>query len=155
MVSKYSMFLLLSCRSNFEGAFFFFFLLYLTCIVYWKKNQHKGTEHKSGLGLRNNAQTTAHSALWQWAPVLLGPPRSSSFLLCPPLSSSLLSPPVHCPAQTGLPWSPDSLMLLCEFGSVLFLEPAWREKSGEQREGRGLGKDWHTSNDAQVGFANI
>lgn len=75
--------------------------------------------------------------------------------------SPLLLLPLCCPAQTVLLRSPDSLMLLCEFSSPLFLDPALAERRGvERREwnrerGRGLGKDWQTRNDAQVGIGNI
>lgn len=46
---------------------------------------------------------------------------------------SVLLPPWYCPAHTVFLRSPDSLMLLCEFSSPLFLEPGltWR---GEARE---------------------
>ena len=49
---------------------------------------------------------------------------------------SLLLLPLYCPAHTVLLRSPDSLMLLCEFSSPLFLDPLWlrEERRGEKRE---------------------
>lgn len=47
---------------------------------------------------------------------------------------SLLVLLVCCPAHTVLLRSPDSLMLLCEFSSLLFLDPAWAERVEERRE---------------------
>lgn len=56
----------------------------------------------------------------------------------------LLVLPLCCPAHTVLLRSPDSLMLLCEFSSLLFLDPALVERregrGGIERKGDGWGK---------------
>lgn len=83
------------------------------------------------------------------------PPTVTLFLAVSSPGSPLLLP-LHCPAHTVLLRSPDSLMLLCEFSSPLFLDPALAEREERKRERRrGLGKDWQTRNDAQVGVGNI
>lgn len=47
-------------------------------------------------------------------------------------------------------------MLLCEFSSPLFLDPAAVAGRGEgERRETESGKDWQTRNDAQVGGGNI
>lgn len=61
--------------------------------------------------------------------------------LAPAVSSpgSLLLLPLYCPAHTVLLRSPDSLMLLCEFSSPLFLDPLWLRE--ERREERGIERE--------------
>lgn len=72
--------------------------------------------------------------------------RQSGLAAAAAAAASVLSG-THTHTQSVLLKSPDSLMLLCEFSSPLFLDPALAERGEERREGnrereweRGLGK---------------
>lgn len=72
------------------------------------------------VGLRNNTQMPTVTLLSQCSLAASSP-------------GSLLLLPLHCPAHTVLLRSPDSLMLLCEFSSTLFLDPALAEREEKRR----------------------
>lgn len=109
----------------------------------YNRNERGGKTGAKRVWIRKTTQTNSplslshRGALWQQAV-------RASLRLCPVQHTH-----THTPLQ-----SPDRLMLLCEFSSLLFLDPPLCWEGGREGGGR-LGKDRQSCDDAQVGVCTI
>lgn len=145
-------------RENHHWRMFELFLLtfYLRCYKFYHQPQagkfslisssaFNSLSSKTSLS-RRNVKILHRPKVAQWRNKDLTQEQIHAVVVIAVLFRSRQSLPSCCPAHTLLPRSPDSLMLLCEFSSPLFLDPRFgRETRGEGRGDRRVdrqGEGW-------------